>query len=54
MIGLTLDLPVTERLEGTLVTTVLAVQKNCLFVRVHEIKENKRAILMTEKILGKI
>lgn len=54
MIGLTLDLPVTERLEGTLVTTVLAVQKNCLFVRVHDIKENKRAILMTEKILGKI
>ena len=54
MIGLTLDLPVTERLEGTLVTTVMAVQKNCLFVRVHDIKENKRAILMTEKILGKI
>ncbi len=54
MIGLTLDLPSNERVEGTLVTTVMAVQKNCLFVRVHDIKENKRAIIMTEKIMGKI
>lgn len=50
MIGLTLDLPVEERLEGTLVTTVLAVQKGCLFVRVHDIKENIRTIKMAEAI----
>lgn len=50
MIGLTLDLPVEKRLEGTLVTTVLAVQKGCLFVRVHDIKENIRAIKMAEAI----
>lgn len=54
VIGLTLDLPSDERLEGTLATTVFAVIKNCLFVRVHDIKENKRIITMTEKILGKI
>ncbi len=54
MIGLALDLPSDQRIEGTLVTTVMAVQKNCLFVRVHDIKENKRAIIMTEKIIGKI
>jgi len=54
MIGLTLDLPVDQRVEGTIVTTVLAVQKNCLFVRVHDVKENKRAITMTEKLMGKI
>lgn len=54
MIGLSLNLPVTERLEGTLVTTVLAVQKNCLFVRVHDVKENKRAVTMTEKLMGKL
>ena len=54
MIGLALDLPSDQRVEGTLVTTVIAVQKNCLFVRVHDIKENKRAITMTEKIMGKI
>ena len=52
VIGLTLDLPVGERLEGTLVTTVLAVMKGCSFVRVHDIKENARAIKMTQAILS--
>jgi len=51
VIGLTLDLPVEERLEGTLVTTTLAVMKGCMFVRVHDVKENVRAIQMTEAIL---
>lgn len=51
VIGLTLDLPTEERLEGTLVTTVMAVMKNCMFVRVHDVKENVRAIRMTEAIL---
>ncbi|MFA9377502.1 MAG: dihydropteroate synthase [Lachnotalea sp.] len=53
VIGLTLDLPTNERIEGTLVTTVMAVMKGCSFVRVHDIKENKRAIMMTEAILGR-
>ena len=34
VIGLTLDLPVTQREEGTMVTTVYGVQKGCAFVRV--------------------
>ena len=51
VIGLTLDLPVEERLEGTLVTTVMAVIKGCSFVRVHDVKENVRAIRMAEAIL---
>lgn len=51
VIGQTLELPVTDRLEGTLVTTVFAVLKNCMFVRVHDIKENVRAIQMAEAIL---
>ena len=51
VIGLTLDLPAAERVEGTLATTVLAVVKGCMFVRVHDIKENVRAIRMTEAIL---
>lgn len=50
VIGLTLDLPVTERVEGTLVTNVLAVMKKCSFVRVHDVKENKRTIQMAEAI----
>ncbi len=53
VIGLALDLPASERLEGTLVTTVLAVQKGCSFVRVHDVKENVRAVRMTEAILGR-
>jgi len=51
VIGLTLDLPTEERLEGTLVTTVMAVEKGCAFVRVHDVQENVRAVLMTEKIM---
>lgn len=53
VIGLTLDLPVTEREEGTLVTTVYGVQKGCAFVRVHDVEKNKRAIQMTKAIMGK-
>ena len=51
MIGLSLDLPVDQRVEGTLATTVMGVMKGCGFVRVHDIKENKRVIQMTEAIL---
>lgn len=48
VIGNTLNLPVTERLEGTLATTAVAVLNRFAFVRVHDIKENKRVIQMTE------
>ena len=53
VIGLTLDLPADERVEGTLVTTVMGVMKGCSFVRVHDIKENVRAVRMTEAILSR-
>lgn len=46
VIGNTLNLPVNERLEGTIVTSVLAVMNNYAFVRVHDVKENLRAIKM--------
>lgn len=52
MIGLTLDLPVDERVEGTIATTVMGVLKDCAFVRVHDVKENFRAIKMTQAIKG--
>lgn len=51
MIGLALDLPAGERMEGTLVTTVMGVEKGMAFVRVHDVKENFRAIRMTQAIL---
>lgn len=54
VIGLTLDLPADERVEGTLVTTVFGVLKGCSFVRVHDVKENVRAIQMTRAIMRKM
>lgn len=51
-VGLTLDTTKEERVEGTLVTTVFGVQQQCAFVRVHDIKENMRAIRMTQAIMN--
>lgn len=50
VVGMGLDLPVGERVEGTLVTTVYGVQRGVMFVRVHDVKENVRAVKMTEAI----
>ena len=52
VIGLTLDLPADQREEGTLATTVMAVMKGFSFVRVHDVRANRRAIQMTEAILA--
>ena len=51
MIGLTLDLPADQRVEGTLVTTVMGVMAGMSFVRVHDVEANRRAVQMTEAIL---
>lgn len=51
VIGLTLDLPANQRVEGTLATTVIGVTQGCSFVRVHDVVENVRAIAMTEAVL---
>ena len=51
VIGLTLNLPASEREEGTLVTTVQAVQAGWNFVRVHNVQGNARAVKMAEAIL---
>lgn len=50
MIGITLDLPVEEREEGTIATTVIGAVKGCGLVRVHNVKANVRALQMTEAI----
>ena len=52
MIGLTLDLPAEERVEGTVATTVIGIMKDaCDFVRVHDVLENSRAAKMTDAIV---
>ena len=50
-IGQALDLPTDQRVEGTMVTTVMGVLKGAAYVRVHDVKENLRAIRMTQAIL---
>ncbi len=50
VIGLTLDLPVAERVEGTLAVSVYAVLKGAMFVRVHDIRANVRAVRMAEAL----
>lgn len=51
VIGLTLDLPSDQRVEGTLATTVVGVMRGAAFVRVHDVRENFRAVKMTQAIM---
>ncbi|MBO4866609.1 MAG: dihydropteroate synthase [Ruminococcus sp.] len=51
VIGLTLDLPSDQRVEGTIATTVVGVMRGAAFVRVHDVKENLRAVKMTQAIM---
>ena len=50
MIGLTLNLPSDQRVEGTVATSVMAAMAGCMFVRVHDVLANARAVKMTEAI----
>ena len=53
MIGISLDLPVNERVEGTIATTVYGIMKGCNIIRVHDVKENYRAAKMTDIMMGR-
>ena len=50
VIGLTLDLPVNEREEGTIAANVMAYNSGCRIFRVHNVKMNRRALDMAEAI----
>lgn len=50
MIGLALELPSDQRVEGTVATSVMAAMAGCMFVRVHDVQANARAVRMTEAI----
>lgn len=50
-IGKTLNLPVDERLEGTLATSVLGVASGVDIVRVHDVQANNRAVKMADAIV---
>ena len=51
-IGDALDLPPNERIEGTLATVIAGIFNGANIVRVHDVREVKRAIVITERILG--
>jgi dihydropteroate synthase len=50
-IGKVLDLPVEERLEGTLATTALGIAALVDIVRVHDVAANVRAARMSDAII---
>ncbi|WP_029332227.1 dihydropteroate synthase [Exiguobacterium oxidotolerans] len=52
LIGLTLGLPATERVEGTIATVCYGIQQGCEWMRVHDVKEIKRAALMMDAMLA--
>jgi len=44
------SLPVNERLEGTLASVAIAVMNGANIVRVHDVKECKRAVQIADAI----
>ena len=50
VIGLTLNLPAKERLNGTLAISAYGILNGCSFLRVHDIKQNKEVVKMLEAI----
>ena len=53
MIGNVLDLPTAERLEGTMATVVYGIEKGCHMMRLHDIEPMRRAMKMTDVLVGK-
>ncbi|SNT03275.1 dihydropteroate synthase [Anaerovirgula multivorans] len=51
MIGKILDLPPEERVEGTLVTSVMGIIQGVDILRVHDIKENLRTTKVADAIV---
>ncbi|CAM4105825.1 dihydropteroate synthase [Mesobacillus thioparans] len=53
MIGGVLNLPVSERTEGTGASVCYGIQKGCQIVRIHDVKEMSRMAKMMDAMLGK-
>jgi dihydropteroate synthase len=51
-IGKTLDLDITQRLEGSIAAACYAVLNGADIVRVHDVPETRRALAIIEKITG--
>jgi dihydropteroate synthase len=53
MIGQALNLPASERMEGTGATVCFGIQKGCQIIRVHDVKEMSRMAKMLDALMGK-
>jgi dihydropteroate synthase len=53
MIGQALNLPVTERMEGTGASVCYGIQKGCQIIRIHDVKEMSRMAKMMDVLMGK-
>lgn len=51
MIGLVLDLPVEQRLEGTAASTAIGIAKGADIIRVHDAREMMRVCRMSDAIM---
>ena len=51
-IGLTLDLPVDERVEGTAAAVPASILNGAKIVRVHDVQEMKRVVTIADNIRG--
>lgn len=51
IVGKTLDVPSHDRLEGTVALNVLGIQSGSEIIRVHDIKENLKAAMMTDAVV---
>jgi dihydropteroate synthase len=50
VVGLTLDLPVEQRLEGTIATSIWGIVKGADILRVHDVQAHSRAVKMVDAI----
>ena len=53
-IGLTLDLPVEQRFEGTAAAITAGIMNGARIIRVHDVLETKRVQIISDKIRGAI
>jgi dihydropteroate synthase len=50
-IGTILDVPVDDRLEGTIAASVLSAVNGASMIRVHDVKETRRALAIADAVL---
>lgn len=51
-IGVTLNLPEKERMEGSIATNIIGLQKGAKIFRVHDVVETNRAMVIANKIFN--